>query len=85
MLYGEPVASVADELLIQSLPDEVRQAIVRVYGPAVATSPGTYTKEDLREAFEAGFEEAAEQFERPYRAKRPWLGSSDFDYWLKSR
>ena len=79
MLYGEPVASVADELLIESLPDEVRQAIVRVYGTPPVTPAGGYTKEDMREAFEAGFEWAAEQFERP------WLNSSEFDYWLKDR
>jgi hypothetical protein len=78
MLYGEPVASVADELLVAGLPDEVRAAIARVYGP-VPEGAGTYTEDDLRDAYEAGFEDCAEQFERPY------FSDYDFKSWLKHR
>lgn len=79
MLYGEPVATVADELLIESLPSEVQAAITRVYGTPPVMQRGGYTAEDMAEAYEAGFDEAAEQMERPY------FDRYDFDRWLNSR
>lgn len=51
--------TVADELLIESLPEEVQAVIKRVYGSSI-------TVEDLESAYEAGFEDAAEHADRPY-------------------
>ena len=78
MLHGEAVATVADELLLTSLPDEVRAAITRVYGP-VPEGARNYTADDMRDAFAAGFDTACEQIEPPN------MYDSDFTYWLKSR
>jgi hypothetical protein len=78
MLYGEREASVADVLLVASLPEEVRAAVARVYGP-VPAGAGTYTEEDMQDAYEAGFEDCADQMERPY------FSDYDFKSWLKHR
>lgn len=78
MLHGEAVATVADELLLTSLPDEVRAAIARVYGP-VPEGACIYTEADMREAFGAGFDTACEQIESPN------MYDSDFTYWFKAR
>ena len=63
MLYGEREASVADVLLVASLP----------------AGAGTYTEEDMQDAYEAGFEDCADQMERPY------FSDYDFKSWLKHR
>lgn len=70
-------ASVADQLLFDSLPEDVKAAIIRLYEAPPAEGPGGYTEDDMREAFEAGWEECLERVDRPY--------ASDFADWLKYR
>lgn len=74
-------ATVADQLMIEALPLDVQGAIRRLYGAqhgSVAPN-GFYTEEDMAEAYEAGFEDAADQMERPYHS------SFEFERWLNSR
>lgn len=58
-------ATVADQLLFDSLPDDVKAAIIRLY-EAPPADAGQYTEADMRDAFEAGWEECAEGIETPY-------------------
>lgn len=55
-----PDASLADELLLANLPDEVKKAIARVYG-APSESGAVFTVEELAEAYDAGWEEAVDE------------------------
>lgn len=78
MLYGEPVATVADELFLQSLPQDVQDVIARVYGEPPTGVPA-YTEADLEEAYKAGFDAAVDQMEPSY----PYYDSGDFKAWMK--
>jgi hypothetical protein len=70
-------ASVADYLAFEALPEETKSLIQRLYGDHLA--PGTYTEDDMRDAYESGWEDCAEEFERP------WMSPSHVDYYLKNR
>lgn len=69
-------ASVADYLAFENLPEETKSLIQRLYGDHLA--PGMYTEDDLREAFEEGWEQCAEEFETP------WMGQRA-DWYVESR
>lgn len=73
-------ATVADELLLQSLPVEVLDAIARVFGTPSAGTPA-YTEADMERAFAAGFDAAVDQMEPSY----PYYDSGDFKAWMKYR
>lgn len=68
-------ASVADQLLIDSLTPELRAAIERVYGTP-DDGIALYTEADLRAAYTAGWDECAEQIEAP------WMGNRD-DWYIQ--
>jgi hypothetical protein len=72
-------ASVADYLAFESLPEETKSLIQRLYGDHLTPVDGMYTKEDMEDAYESGWEDCAEEIERP------WMSSSHFEYYLKSR
>ena len=55
-------ASVADELAFEALPIETQEMVKRLYG----SRQGDYTEQDIMDAYEAGFEDAADQMERPW-------------------
>jgi hypothetical protein len=61
-------ASVADYLAFEALPEETKNLIQRLYGDHLTPVGEHYTEEDLREAYEAGWDDCAEAFERP------WIG-----------
>ena len=71
-------ATVADQLLFDSLTEDVKAAIIRLY-EAPPADAGGYTEADMRDAYEAGFEDCAEEFERPY------FREYNFKDWLKYR
>jgi hypothetical protein len=73
-------ATVADELLVQSLPQEIQDAITRIYGEP-SEGAKLYTEEDLEEAYREGFNDAVEQIEPHY----PAYSSHDFKAWMKYR
>lgn len=75
------IATVADQLMIDALPLDVQEAITRLYGAQrTSVAPnGFYTEADMAEAYAAGFEDAADQMERPY------YSSFEFERWLNSR
>ena len=66
--------TLADEFLIADLPDNVKEAIARVYGLR-----GEFTREDLEAAYEAGFEEGTESVEAELHS----YGSPDFKGYMK--
>jgi hypothetical protein len=72
--------SVADELLLQSLAQEIQDAITRVYGSPLPGNP-RYTDADMERAYAAGFENAVDQMEPSY----PYYDSGDFTAWMKYR
>lgn len=59
VVIGE--ATVADELAFSALPVETQQLVKRLYGEGT----GGFTEDDMIQAYEAGFEDAAENFEPP--------------------
>lgn len=59
-------ASVADQLAFDALPEETKAMILRLYGPMPEGGTEYYTAEDLEEAYAAGWEDCAEEFEPPY-------------------
>ncbi len=71
-------ASVADYLAFEALPEETKSLIQRLYGDHLVPVHGAYTEDDLREAFESGWEECAEQFEAP------WMGQHA-EWYVRSR
>lgn len=69
-------ASAADYLAFEALPEETKSLIQRLYGDHLV--PGMYTEDDLREAYEAGWEDCAEEFETP------WMGQHA-EWYVQSR
>ena len=70
-------ATIADELLLESLPQEVRDAIRRVYGTNARYNEDLRIQ--LREAFEAGWQAFEQQLEVPY------YSDYEFTSWMKDR
>jgi hypothetical protein len=71
-------ASVADYLAFEALPEETKSLIQRLYGDHLVPVGGQYTEDDLREAYEAGWERCAEEFETPYMGRHA-------DWYVESR
>lgn len=71
---GKPVevqGNLGDVMVFESLPYETQQAIIRLYGGSPVdriggNEPKLYTKSQMIDAYEAGFEDAADGFERPW-------------------
>ncbi len=72
-------ASVADYLAFENLPEETKALVERLYGDHLTPVDGMYTEDDMRDAYETGWEDCAEEFERP------WMSPSHVDYYLKNR
>lgn len=75
--------SLADRLAFDELPEAMRDMIIRLYGfdfrdgePDDGVAP---TVASLRDAYRAGWEECAEEFQQPY------FRESAFDRWQKNR
>lgn len=68
------VVSVADELAFEALPIETQEMVKRLYG----SRQSGYTEQDIMDAYEAGFEDAAEQMERP------WCNPANASHYVKS-
>lgn len=79
MISQNSKASVADVLAFDSLPDATKALIERIYGEAPAEGTKLYTEEDMREAYEAGWEDCGEEIEAP------WMSPSRMDYYMQSR
>jgi hypothetical protein len=74
---GGSTASLADVMEWHALPEEVRVLAARVLGYGALDD--AFTPQDVLDAYEAGFEECAEQVERPY------YHSGDAERWWKQR
>ena len=61
-------ASVADQLAFDALPDDVKQMVQRIYGDA----PSAYTEDDLREAYEAGWEDCTDEIRYSHSSDWRW-------------
>ncbi len=70
---GKPVhieGSLSSLHCFESLPEDTQKELIKLFGvdprKEVSVSPALYTKEEMIEAYEAGFEDAAEQMQEPW-------------------
>ena len=82
---GKPVevqGNLGDLMVFESLPYETQQALIRLFGgnPSKdinSTEPKLYTESQMIDAYEAGFEDAADSFERP------WFNRYEAEHYVK--
>lgn len=82
---GQPVevqGNLGDVMVFESLPYETQQALIRLFGTdpryqKVVVEPAKYTESQMLDAYEAGFEDAAEQMDRP------WFHRGDAERYVK--
>lgn len=56
-------STVADEIAFENLPIEIQELAQRVLG----TPKSVFTAEDVAEAYNAGFDDACDSFDTPWR------------------
>lgn len=70
--------SVADQVAFGALPDETRALVHKLFGDVYTVG---HTREEMKHAFEAGFDLACDADDPHY----PYMSSKDFDIYMKER